>query len=1020
MRDTTAEINFSEQSISFWRDEDIVRLDHEIYFLFKSDVDPRGRFINTPPAISVILRELSINKMSYITLSDRDGVTHVNILAGRLVVLGTLRKNNDDNFRLWLNKRNGVSFADNKTRARIISTGIRTAHLGIQLVTGTKLAEREQDDSFIKKGGYAEALYRLKDKINMQASSQTTDTPSDAALHEDEINLLDTVQQYIDSEHEIEQALARQTPPFSYTCKRPDPRPQVLRQFFQLDIEPADYKRLLNLKPSMLSLGDPDADLVPVEIVDLEPKSGTPMIIISVEKQLSVKDIADQGQLFLDAPPTLKKVRSQVVKEMKEQLSLNKWFAPVAAATYSFGKLKSEEIYIPESKFPPNPSQLDAIFRGVGTNDYLLVLGPPGTGKTTVILRWVKHFVHQGLRVLVTSQNNKAVDNVLERLAQEKDTQCVRLGNENKVSESVSHLLIDRVAKDIQQQLTNRLDTYREKLSVYIKYHELLLPAIKSHMQLLNAPQRRKELALLDNLNMKISSIRVKIVEIERQTKMPESEIISADAQRSTFAEKVLWATHLAVFNPVRWIALPLYLLKLKTAEYKYNKNTRKLTKLRNKIQSLQQNIDTLQNQIAPISKAIRESAYIAYQDVQFSPDKMPNTLAAIPPPYDESSDLINTHQQAIDILQNTRKVSEELESWHKTITTERQQSLYPILLSMVDVVGATCIGINTNYAFKETPFDVVIVDESGQIQIHNLIVPLSRAPKAILVGDHKQLPPVVGEEMIEELEARDERTDLYKSSWFEWLWENSPEDRKAMLDTQFRCPAVISDYISAAFYEDKYHAGTGMDAKLPLFKFTSSPVLFIDTSSLPGAQRYEKSRNNEGRNEVLDNSIETQLVINVLERAINESPNLAKNNEIGVIVPYANHVKKIQQCIEQTRRNNTSCLNQISAPLKDLVASVDSYQGQERDLIILSFTRSNAKGQVGFLQDWRRLNVAMTRAKKQLIMIGDLSTLTHLRNPNATDAEFKNAMKDLSSFVKARCQYQTADTWLNKTAQKN
>ncbi|TKF94750.1 AAA domain-containing protein, partial [Vibrio sp. F13] len=145
-----------------------------------------------------------------------------------------------------------------------------------------------------------------------------------------------------------------------------------------------------------------------------------------------------------------------------------------------------------------------------------------------------------------------------------------------------------------------------------------------------------------------------------------------------------------------------------------------------------------------------------------------------------------------------------------------RQQALYKILIENVNVVGATCIGINTKALFRELDFDVVIVDESGQIQLHNLIVPLSRANKAILVGDHKQLPPVVSDEVLEEVEAKDfgDYKDLYRLSWFEHLWNAAPDDRKIMLDTQFRCPSIISDFVSEAFYEGNYFAGVGMDKK--------------------------------------------------------------------------------------------------------------------------------------------------------------------------------------------------------------
>ena len=168
---------------------------------------------------------------------------------------------------------------------------------------------------------------------------------------------------------------------------------------------------------------------------------------------------------------------------------------------------------------------------------------------------------------------------------------------------------------------------------------------------------------------------------------------------------------------------------------------------------------------------------------------------------------------------------------WEKSIHSERQSSLYETILEYVDVVGATCIGINSNKLFANIPFDVVIVDESGQIQLHNLMVPLSRASKAILVGDHKQLPPVVDDELAAELEEQGFDPIFLQKSWFEILWDPMPDDHKTMLDTQFRCPSIISDFVSKAFYESKYFAGSGMEKKQPILPYFNSTMTFIDLS---------------------------------------------------------------------------------------------------------------------------------------------------------------------------------------------
>ena len=350
--------------------------------------------------------------------------------------------------------------------------------------------------------------------------------------------------------------------------------------------------------------------------------------------------------------------------------------------------------------------------------------------------------------------------------------------------------------------------------------------------------------------------------------------------------------------------------------------------------------------------------------------------------------------------LQSVRKdfegLHEKLGKWYSRLRGERQQFLYPLLLERVDVVGATCVGINTRPLFRDMKFDVVIVDEAGQIQAHNLIVPLSRAERTILVGDHNQLPPVAQDSIREEIVDRgfENEMSLYDSSWFECLWDRVADNRKVMLNEQFRCPSVISEYISEAFYGGRYFASPTLKNRGPLFRFCPGSLVFIDTRRIPG--HYESGRFEDSRWIVQDNRVETRLVVELLKHVAEEQPHLFAEREVGVIVPYRNHVDKIHHALRAEQRQGR--LNQLDIPLRELVATIDSFQGQERELIILPFTRSNGSGNVGFLREWRRMNVAMTRAKRQLIAIGDTETLTK-PGGDGGDAKFKSAMGRLVRF---------------------
>lgn len=114
------------------------------------------------------------------------------------------------------------------------------------------------------------------------------------------------------------------------------------------------------------------------------------------------------------------------------------------------------------SQYPPNQMQLEAIIKGILTEDLLLVLGPPGTGKTTVISFWVEYFIKKGLRVLISSQNNAAVDNVLARFGTIAET--VRLGNENKVQDNCKAYLPQNKIASMQDYYNQNYDRVQEEL----------------------------------------------------------------------------------------------------------------------------------------------------------------------------------------------------------------------------------------------------------------------------------------------------------------------------------------------------------------------------------------------------------------------------------------------------------------------------------------------------------------------------------------------------------------------------
>ena len=233
---------------------------------------------------------------------------------------------------------------------------------------------------------------------------------------------------------------------------------------------------------------------------------------------------------------------------------------------------------------------------------------------------------------------------------------------------------------------------------------------------------------------------------------------------------------------------------------------------------------------------------------------------------------------------------------------------------------------------------------------------------------------------------------ELLKKSLFEKLYEDLPDANKAMLDTQFRMPGEIADIISEWFYEGKYKsADIKRNLKGLLPWISEKPFLIIDTSRTSG--REETRTESRGTYNELEARICRELL-----NSIAEKENHAALEQIGIISAYKDQVRRIKEEIKE-----------ITGPERanEMAATLDSFQGQERDLILYSFTKSSGKkasmNRIGFLNELRRLNVAMSRCKKMLIMIGDMTFLSGCMHQNVDENGkeiYAQSEKEFSDFI--------------------
>ena len=275
-------------------------------------------------------------------------------------------------------------------------------------------------------------------------------------------------------------------------------------------------------------------------------------------------------------------------------------------------------------------------------------------------------------------------------------------------------------------------------------------------------------------------------------------------------------------------------------------------------------------------------------------------------------------------------------------------------LLQKSEVICCTLVG-SSHPTLRSRKYKTAFIDEAGQALEPACWIPVLKAQRVIFAGDHLQLPPTV-----KSIEAA--RLGLAETL-FEKGIKKHPK-QSSMLQVQYRMHQDIMKFSSHYFYKDELIAHESVRAEL--LRPNQPPVEFIDTA---GAG-YTEQQDPETLSRL--NKEEASLLIRLTEKLIEEIGSeewLSQNITMGIITPYRAQVDYLHHLAESSP---------LLEPLHKLVTinTVDAFQGQERDVIAISFVRSNAKGEVGFLSDIRRTNVAMTRAKKKLIMIGDSATL--------------------------------------------
>ncbi len=552
----------------------------------------------------------------------------------------------------------------------------------------------------------------------------------------------------------------------------------------------------------------------------------------------------------------------------------------------------------------------DAVRKAVSSNELFLIQGPPGTGKTSVIAEIVLQILKQNpeSRILLTSQSNVAVDHALSQISKAADDsqpEMVRVGRGEKISSGGEPWTLDERARSWRQEVLSRCDPVIENLRQSEKRIRADIRAID-----LTSDFEPKDSDVIEEWTEEAKALAGQLYEYEQ-----EYAELSLDTETD-----------------------------IKSEAYDIVSRTR--TQLWEQLKSL--------NELLPIPA-----------DVQSS-DNVYTALSAIVEAASHTgvnkSNLDDPAKQKLHRIQELRKI---LTQWRGVVglTADFQN----LIVKSARVAATTCLfsanlfrnGQSSGEHVSDTNFDWAIVDEAGRATVPEILVPIVKAQRTILVGDERQLPPMVDEMIMQDVkELPDDHN--FDTSLFQSLVEQldgTTSGYAISLRTQYRMHPAIGNLVSSVFYEGKLENGERARSRVSKPEMIPAPVTWLSTSLMQ-----HRSEMRSGASYA--NKTEAEVVFQWLDKMESGHQGRVKLS-VGVITGYSAQVERITAQIEPSNRNKWRNLD-IE------VATIDSFQGRECDVVVYSTVRSNSNRTIGFLRDYRRINVALSRARDLLVIVGD------------------------------------------------
>ena len=623
----------------------------------------------------------------------------------------------------------------------------------------------------------------------------------------------------------------------------------------------------------------------------------------------------------------------------------------------------------------------EAMSIALNTPDLALIQGPPGTGKTTLIKGVITrlNLMNKNYRILVSSEQHEALFNVVDKLSQNKFIPPFVSSKRFEHEEDDDNERLEKNVREFQQNFISvcndllRENKTKNRSSIILTEIVYLIQCIRDNNYAKNYIS-----TIIDELKSKVvllgcySEVENEFNSLYRSLKVPTAV---KDVEELDFVSRMI----------VRKIESQ----RIDLDVFVEDDGVRQLRDLQNLLERNEYNEFMLDSKlIETLETGDREKISGVFEAYKSYVENLKNEFL----PHEENifEDKKETTQDIVESI--SKRISE--------VSKKKRKDFYDIVESLAfrlndidssaeiiknytTVIGSTCAQAEKSVdlvELQQDKYDYVIIDEAARANPLDIMIPMMLGTKVILIGDHKQLPHYIETNYVNKFKNEKEKYEgfdegLLTKSLFQIIYENLElaykenrikYKRTIRINEQHRMHPTIGTFISDTFYDGGIENGAKTVNNINDYHvFDKKNVVWVNVPSFMGLE--------ERAGQSLQRETEAAKIIKILEDLVKKNP--GRKLDVGIISFYKGQVDLIRDKLKESFPDNV-----FANKFDEMCNTVDSYQGKEFDIVIISGVRSNsystAVKSLGFIHNSpSRINVALSRAKKLLVMVGDVDT---------------------------------------------